>query len=122
MERINHGCSLLTNKQGVSSVVVAGGGNKSGTLSSVEKMTRSKTGVWSSWTKIGKLPDVRTGFRMITNGENELFIVGGTTENYEYEEPIIKSVDGGKGWEETDHKLKFNAHQTQIISTDNLCE
>ena len=119
------GCSHFTNQQGVSSVIVAGGGYAIRPLqyvkvTSVEQMTRSETGVWSSWATIGNLPAGRWGMGMISV-DNSLYIVGGRTHNSDYEDSILKSVDG-KEWEETDYKLKIGRFGHHVISTDYLCQ
>ena len=99
-------------------MVVAGGWGHEGRLSSVERMTRSETGVWSSWTAIGRLPSGRYLFGMTTVG-NGIVAVGGITTVSE--DSVLMSVDG-ETWEETEYTLGVGRYGFTMISTENICQ
>jgi len=117
--RHHHSCSYFTSKHGVYSIVVAGGFNMKATvkLSTVERMTRSDTGVWTTWETVASLPAGRSSFAMVTVGYT-LYIVGGVTRNSSFEDSVLKSSDGQK-WEEADSKLEIGRHSHAAIATEN---
>ncbi len=86
-------------------------------LSEVERMTKSETGVWSTWVTIASLPAGRSSFAMVTVG-NTLYIVGGVTRNNSFEDSILQSSDGQE-WEQADSKLEIGRRGHEAFTTEN---
>ena len=117
--RQDHGCAVYT-KLGVTRVVVAGGedGDNGVLRTSVEVMTRSSSGSWSSWTIIDNLPAGRKQFSMLYNS-GKIYILGGRTAAG-IEDSVLKSEDG-TGWEEDATKLRLGRAYHTAVNTNNLC-
>ena len=93
--------------------------------SSVEQMTRSDYGVWSSWKTIGNLPSEMNIMSLVTVGKYFYAVVDKSYSDPDpfdkFIMPILRSNDA-KEWEETDYKLTLKRNGHTIISTDNLCK
>ena len=115
--RQHHGCAISTNL-GVTRVVVAGGDENGVRRTSVEVMTRSSPGSWSSWTVVDHLPSGRNQFSMVYSS-GMIYILGGSTAAG-IEDSVLKSEDG-TGWQEDAAKLNLGRAYHTAVNTKNLC-
>merc|ERR1711874_631301 len=119
--RTDHGCSMTT-KNGVSTVIVAGGGDEDGnSLASVETLALASHEdlTTATWRQVGRLPAARSHFPIVNIGDR-LVILGGFSGVGRRLKTVLASEDGEQ-WDLLPDRLKMTRAGHTAVSTETLC-
>ena len=130
----------MMRKNGVSTVIVAGGlgtitmyyyslvtvvvvaDSRETTLNSVETLVLASHEDLATATsrQVGSLPAARSHFPLVNIGDR-LFILGGWNEDWDIEDTVLISDDGGERWDLLPDRMKMAREGHTAVSTETLC-